>query len=344
MIYVGMDIHKKTTTFCALDQEGKVIHRGTVPSGETGWLDAIHRWPKDEIAVALETGSMTWWVVDVLREAGIEPIVVDARQFKMIADSKKKSDRHDARALADGLRGGLAERIAVNVPREKARRARSLMQTRQQILKQRNMTVNAVKAMLRSVGVEMKKAQWPKDTHWEKVLENPAVPVWMKPFLITHRSIWDHLEQQRQEFDALVHEELSRWPEAQLLLEMPGFGPIVTLGILSGIDDIKRFRRSNQLASYAGLIPSSRDSGAVQRRGGITRQGRSLMRYFAVQAAWAAMRSKNLTVPLRKWSRRLIVKRGKKVAAVALARRLLVLAHKLLTTGEVYNPNYPVVA
>ncbi|MBU1157699.1 MAG: IS110 family transposase [Proteobacteria bacterium] len=344
MIYVGMDIHKKTTTFCALDQEGKVIHRGTVPSGETGWLEAIHRWPKDEIAVALETGSMTWWVVDVLREAGIEPIVVDARQFKMIADSKKKSDRHDAWALADGLRGGLAERIAVNVPREKARRARSLMQTRQQILKQRNMTVNAVKAMLRSVGVEMKKAQWPKDSHWEKVLENPAVPIWMKPFLITQRSIWGHLEQQRQDFDALVHEELSCWPEAQLLLEMPGFGPIVTLGILSGIDDIKRFRRSNQLASYAGLIPSSRDSGAVQRRGGITRQGRSLMRYFAVQAAWAAMRSKNLTIPLRKWSRRLIVKRGKKVAAVALARRLLVLAHKLLTTEEVYNPNYPVVA
>ncbi|MBU1274236.1 MAG: IS110 family transposase [Proteobacteria bacterium] len=344
MIYVGMDIHKKTTTFCAVDEAGQVIRRGTVSSGEAGWLGIMGHWSRGEAAVALETGSMTWWVVDVLREAGIEPVVVDARQFKMIADSKKKSDRHDARALADGLRGGLAERIAVNVPREKARRARSLMQTRQQILKQRNMTVNAAKAMLRSVGVEMKKAQWPKDAHWEKVLENPAVPIWMKPFLITHRSIWDHLEQQRQDLDALVNEELSHWLEAQLLLEMPGFGPIVTMGILSGIDDVKRFRRSNQLASYAGLIPSSRDSGAVQRRGGITHQGRSLMRYFAVQAAWSAMRSKSLTPSLRKWARRLIVKRGRKVAAVALARRLLVLAHKLLTTGEVYNPTYPVVA
>ena len=344
MIYVGMDIHKKTTTFCAVDKDGKVIRRGTIPSGEADWLEIISHWPKGDVAVALETGSMTWWVVDVLREAGIDPVVVDSRQFKMIADSKKKSDSHDAHALADGLRGGLAKRVAVNVPRQKARRARSLMQTRQQILKQRNMTVNAVKAMLRSVGVEMKKAQWPKDAHWETVLGHPAVPLWMKPFLITHRGIWDHLEQQRKELDALVHEELSHWPEAELLLEMPGFGPIVTMGILSGIGDIKRFKRPSQLASYAGLIPSTRDSGGVQRRGGITRQGRSLMRYFAVQAAWSAMRSKSLTPSLRKWARRLIVRRGRQIAAVALARRLLVLAHRLLTTGEAYNPIYPAVA
>ena len=115
----------------------------------------------------------------------------------MIADSKKKSDRHDARALADGLRGGLAQRIAVSVPREKARRARSLMQTRHHILKQRTMSINAVKAMLRSVGVEMKRVQWPKQDSWERVLNDPAVPLWMKPLLITHKSIWEHLEQQK---------------------------------------------------------------------------------------------------------------------------------------------------
>ena len=344
MIYVGMDVHKKTTTFCALDSEGKVVRRGTVDSVETGWLAIVKHWSTDEISIALETGSLTWWVVDVLREAGIEPVVIDARRFKMIADSKKKSDRHDARALADGLRGGLAQRIAVSVPSEKARRARSLMQTRQHILKQRTMSINAVKAMLRSVGVEMKRVQWPKQNSWEKVLNDPAVPLWMKPLLITHKSIWEHLEQQKQDLDALVHQELKHWPEAELLLEMPGFGPIVAMGILSGIDDIKRFKRSSQLPSYAGLIPSSRDSGTMQRRGGITHQGRNLMRNFAVQAAWSALRSKDLSPSLRKWAGRLIVKKGRQVAAVALARRLMVLVHKFLSTGEVYNPAYPAAA
>jgi transposase len=344
MIYIGMDIHKKTTTFCALDSDGKVVHQGTVSSVEAGWLEIVNHWPLDEISITLETGSMTWWVVDVLREAGIEPVVIDARRFKMIANSKKKSDRHDARAFADGLRGGLAQRIAVNVPRKKARRARSLMQTRHQVLKQRTMTVNAVKAMLRSVGVAMKPGQWPKKSCWEKVLNDPAVPLWMKPLLITQKSIWDHLEHQRHELDALVNEELNHWPEAELLMEIPGFGPIVTLAILSGIDNIKRFKRSNQLPSYAGLIPSSRDSGSIQRRGGITHQGRNLMRNYAVQAAWSAMRSKDLNPSLRKWSRRLIVKKGGQVAAVALARRLLILVHKFLSTGEVYNPAYPATA
>lgn len=192
-------------TFCALDSAGKVIRRGTVDSVETGWLEIVNHWAGGEISITLETGSMTWWVVDVLRDAGIEPVVIDVRRFKMIADSKKKSDRHDARALADGLLGGLAQRIAVNVPREKARRARSLMQTRQHIIKQRTMSINAVKAMLRSVGVEMKRVQWPKQDSWEKVLNDPAVPLWMKPLLITHKSIWEHLEQQKQDLDALVH-------------------------------------------------------------------------------------------------------------------------------------------
>ena len=206
-----------------------------------------------------------------------------------------------------------------------------------------NMTVNAAKGLLRSVGVEIKKGDWPKESRWESLLDNPAIPIWMKPLLATQREIWEFLEKEKQNLDAMVVEESSHWPEAELLREVPGFGPIVTLGILSGIGDISRFKRPGQLASYAGLIPSSRDSGGVQKRGGITRQGRSLMRYSAVTAAWAALRSHALTPGLRKWVMRLIVKRGRQVAVVALARRLLVLVHKMLTTGEVYNPNYPAV-
>lgn len=344
MIYVGMDVHKRTTTFCAIDDDGQVVKRGKVASGDVGWREALSTWSPSEVRVALETGSMTWWVVDCLRQLGIEPVVVDARSFKLVAESKKKSDRFDARALADGLRGGLAERCSVAVPDTRTRRARSLMQTRQLAVKQQTMTINAARALLRSVGVSIKKSDWSREAKWNVVLDNPAIPIWMKPLLATQRTIWEFLESEKQNLDAMVVEEARHWPEAEPLRELPGFGPVVTMGILSGIGDISRFKRAGQLASYAGLIPSSRDSGGVQRRGRITRQGRVVMRHLAVQAAWAAMRSKDLTPPLRKWIRRLIVKRGRQVAAVALARRLLVLVHKVLTHGEAYNPNYPMVA
>ena len=124
MIYVAMDIHKKTTTYCAIDQGGEIIRRGKVSSGEAGWLKIVQQWPMEEVRVALETGGMSWWVVDVLRGAGLEPVVVDARRFKLIADSKKKSDRRDARTLAEALKGGLAENCSASVPSERARRER----------------------------------------------------------------------------------------------------------------------------------------------------------------------------------------------------------------------------
>jgi transposase len=284
---------------------------------------------------------MTWWAVDVLRGAGMEPVVVDARQFKMIADSKKKSDRRDARTLAEALKGGLAQNCSVVVPSERARRARSLMRTRSMVVKQSVMAMNAARSLLRSVGVSLSKTDWAKEGSWEKVMENPAVTIWMKPLLLVHRNVWAAMDKERKELDAMVAAEHDYWPEAPLLRQIPGYGPIVTMAVLSSLDDPHRFKHPGQVASYAGLVPSSRDSGDKQKRGGITHQGRSMLRYLMIQAAWTVLKSKKLPPALQKWTRRLIVKRGVMVAVTALARRLLILGYRLWSNGEVYNPNYP---
>lgn len=142
--------------------------------------------------------------------------------------------------------------------------------------------------------MSVSKGDWAKEGRWEEVLDNPAVPIWMKPLLVVYRNIWEALERERRDLDAMVVEEQSRWPEAGLLRQIPGYGPIVTLAVLNSLDDPHRFKHSGQVASYAGLVPSCRDSGNSKRRGGITHQ-------------------------------RLIVKRGVMVAVVALARRLLIL-------------------
>ena len=167
MIYIGMDIHAKTTTYCAIDDEGHVVKRGKIRSSEEDWIELMGQWCGEEIGVALETGTLTWWIVAVLRGAGIEPVVVDARQFKLISQSKKKSDKHDARALADGLRGGLAERYAVHVPSERARKGRALLKTRYQVVKQTVASRNAARGLLRSVGVSIRVAEWRKSERWE---------------------------------------------------------------------------------------------------------------------------------------------------------------------------------
>ncbi len=96
MIHIGLDLHWKHSVFCAIDHRGAVVARGKVESTEGGWSELLRRSGKEEVKVAVEAGTLSWWAVDVARSVGIEPVVVDARHFKLIRESKKKCDRRDA--------------------------------------------------------------------------------------------------------------------------------------------------------------------------------------------------------------------------------------------------------
>jgi transposase len=344
MIYVGMDLHQKTTTWFAVDEAGERVSGGVVTSNEPGWREAVGNWPAAEVRVALETGTMTWWAVSALRELGIEPTVVDARRFKLIAQSRKKSDRRDARTLAEALRAGLAEQCTVVVPSERARRGRALLQARQTIVRQGTISRNAIKGLLRSVGVMAPHAVWSKRERFDDMLRHPAIPAWLQTLLCSHYAIWVATQRQRAVLDDQIKDELAYWPDAMHLQELPGFGPLVTLAVASAIDSPKRFARGRQAASYSGLVPTVRDSGESARRGGITHEGRSLVRHALVQAAHSALRSRALSPSLRAWAYRLSARRGRQIAVAALGRKLMVLSHHMMSTGVVYDRSYGAIA
>jgi transposase len=339
MINIGMDVHRRTTTFCAVDDAGSPIARGTVTSDEASWRAVIERWPIDTVRVALETGTLSWWVVAALREFGVEPVVVDARQFKLVAASRKKSDRRDARALADALRCGLAAQCAVTVPSERARRARALMQAWRTVVKQTTLARNAALDPAHHRPDAEAPRLPPRGQMGSRTGQPRGAPV-DASLLETHRAIWQAAQAQREQLDRRIEDELGAWPEAHHLLELPGYGPKVTLAVACSVDDPQRFSRGSQVASYGGLVPMVRNSGETVRHGGITHQGRALLRHLMVQAGHTALRSRRLSPALRGWAVRVKGRRGPHVAAVALARRLLVLGFRLLKTGEVYDPNY----
>ena len=340
MIHIGMDVHKKHSTFCVLDPAGTVVVRGKVPSTEDGWRSVLTRWPAADMQVAVETGGLTWWLVDVARQLGIEPVVVDARQFKLVASSKKKTDRRDAFHLAEAVRTNIARLCSVAVPSVRARSGRALLQARATIVKQCTMSRNAALGLLRSVGLSMTKRRFHSDAHWDDTVASTMIPEWMRPLLGAHRAMWKSAEALRARMDRQVDSEFAAWPEAQPLLDMPGFGPLVSLAVASSVDDPKRFKGQKQVASYGGIVPSVRDSGDHESRGAITRQGRSLLRLYLVQAAHSAFRSKALSPALRRWAMRLLVRKGRAVAAIALGHKLLTIAFRLLSRGERYNPNF----
>ncbi len=341
MDHIGMDVHKKHTVFCVVDDTGGVIARGKVESTEAGWRSVLGAKPASELRLALETGTMAWWLVAVARDVGIEPVVVDARQFKLVGMSKRKSDRRDAFVLAEALRTGLAQRCAVVVPSERARRGRSLLQARMTVKKQCTIARNATLGLLRSVGeCSLSARRWASDERWEHAISSSKVPDWMRDLLRAHRRTWASANEVCVELDRLIYLELALWPEAPRLRAIPAYGPMVTLAVLCAIDDPTRFRRSKQVGGYAGLAPTVRSSGETCRVGSITRQGSSVLRHCLIQGAHSALRSRSLTPALRRWVHRLQLQRGRNVAVTALARRLLVLGHRLLRTGEQYDPTF----
>ena len=248
MIHLGIDIHKSSSAFFALKDDGKIVRRGKIATSQKALSELASTWPKSEVCIAIETGNQTWWAVSVFRSSGIEPLVVNARQFKLIFQSRKKNDRHDALALADGLRCGILDRCQVMAPSERAQRSRSLIRTRQTVLKQRQISLHAIQGMLRSVGVEVKQRELDREELWERVLSQEAIPVWIKPLLLTHRQVWLELSRRVQELDHMVRAELDNWPGAEILDEIPGFGPLVSLAVLGHLDDPHRFSRSAQVA------------------------------------------------------------------------------------------------
>jgi transposase len=337
VIYIGMDLHQKTTTWYACNVEGQRVGSGKVESNYLGWQQILVRFC-EPVQVAIETGSITWFCVEQLRLLGVEPVVVDARHFKLIADSRKKSDRRDARTLAEALFNGTARQCTVTVPSERARRGRTLLQARKTIVEQGTASRNAIKGLLRGCGIQIAQTLW---RHPEELLatlaDNDRIPDWMRPLLLAHSSVWLETQRQRASLDRQITEELGQWREAAHLETIPGFGPLVTLAVVSAIDVPQRFHRGKQVASYAGLPPSVRNSGQSTRHGGITHQGRSLLRHALTQAAHSALRSRSLSESHRTWARAIDARRGRQIAVTALARRLIVVAHQMWLTGETYR-------
>jgi transposase len=332
-----MDLHQKTTTWYACDDQGQRLGSGKVDSDAVGWAQVVGRFDKP-VQVAIETGSMTWFCVEQLRLLGVEPIVVDARHFKLIAESRKKSDRRDARTLSESLFNGTAQQCTVSVPSERARSGRALLQARKTIVEQGTASRNAIKGLLRGCGVQLKSTLW---RHPEQLRDALAaleqVPDWMRPLLQSHYEVWLQTQRQRAVLDTQVQQATQRWPDASHLQTIPGFGALVTLAVASALDDPKRFGRGKQVASYAGLPPSVRNSGQSTRHGGITHQGRSLLRHALTQAAHSALRSHHLCPTHRTWVRAIDARRGRQIAVTALARRLVVIAHQMWLTGETYR-------
>jgi transposase len=335
MFYIGLDVASKSSFVYAVDGRGRKIESKEIPTDKDSYRQYFKPWAKKPVEVAVEAGGHSRWIYDLLTHLGIGIYVVNPNKVKLIAESKKKTDKVDAKVLAGLLRmDGLPKRVYV--AEGESRELRDLLRSRQQIIKSATSLMNHIRGLLRQEGIKLPVKVFRDGDIFSRLKENKGVPAHFSQIIDSYEILIAALQQQQGALNDVIADYRNK--DIDLLKSVPGVGEVASKTIFAAVSTIKRFTRAKQLTSYCGLVPTVRSSGDRADYGHITREGRSEVRRIAVQSAHAILRSKNAeSKPLRKWHERVAKRRGFKTALVGLARKLIEISFYVLRDRRAYD-------
>jgi len=283
----------------------------------------------------LESSTPSEWVARHLESMGFEVIVADPGFAPMYAtrDKKLKTDKRDARALAQAAKLGAykpAHRLS-----DEQRAVRTQVQVRQTLVQTRTKIINQLGAVLLAQGFRLGAGA---AEHFAQRLQAVELPEALRILLEPLISLLDSLNERIAGLDKELAQRAKSDEQAVRLQQIPGVGPIIWLMFLAVLDGASRFTDAHQVMNYLGLVPREKSSGEKQMRGHITKAGHTQMRVLLVQAALGIMRlQKPETSNCTSGPRKIAHRRGKRIATVALARRLAGMMWAMLREGTEYQ-------
>lgn len=336
--YVGLDAHSKNCVYVIQDENGNMVGEGTVPTTLEGLalLREKHQLPEGT-PVALESGTVAFFVARRLRGLGLEALVIEASEVRAKAyRPNQKSDRRDAIELCEGLRRGIY-RTRVHVPPPEIEELRETLGRRRHFVRVRTMEVNAAKRLLRSAGMPTLARGLTSVKAWEKLLKAVALSPTLHAHVGAHYALWSCAREQIALLEKSLEAQGTPFQEKlDRMQTVPGVGPIVALTALATFSDMERFPSAKHAASYAGLVPSSYDSGERVQHGRITKRGSSELRSMLCEAAHHAARPNN---PLNPFFAGVAARRGYKMAVVAVAHRICRILYAMLRRHADFDLN-----
>lgn len=333
--YVGLDVSLKTVFICILNEKGKIIKEEEL----TSTPESIGGFLKDTgltiTKIGLESGNLTHYLKKGLLEMGYEVACMEARKMAAIlATIINKTDKNDARGIAEALRVGHYKECVHRT--DASIEIRTLLHGRQTIVQERSHLTTSIKGHLKVYGIKLGKGTSKNfRTRVEQAIAelNPRV----KKVIDSLLNVFEILEEEIKELDRLVKEAGKDDEQVQLLQSMDGIGPITALAFKAEIDNSKRFENSKDVAAYLGLTPSQYSSGEVFRQGRISKQGSKQVRCLLVEAATVLLMRCKTWSKLKAWGLKLLRKKGKKKAIIAVARKMAVILHRMLITGKEFE-------
>ena len=317
---IGLDVHSKNTKCVGQDQSGKDLGRVVVETTEEGLKHMLERYgapPKTRIG--LETGGQARWVFQILERAGMDPVVIEAGEVRAKQSRRgQKDDFRDAKDICEGLICNQWKRI-VWIPGHEIEQLRYLLLRRNHYVRLCTREIASAKGLLRSRGISTSKMCLTTEAGWKKLLQRPDVTALAEDLAMLF-AVWKLASKSAAKIEKRLSKALKPFAKSiKLMATFFGVGDIGASAFIAWVGDPHRFPTSNHLISYLGLAPSTYDSGEKQRRGHITKQGPKLLRSILIELAHQARRLKH---PLNPYYRRLVAKRGKKCALVAIAARI----------------------
>jgi transposase len=334
---VGLDVGDRKTHYCVLDLNGELVVEGAVATREASLRVQFEG--KAKMRIALEAGAHSPWISRLLSMLGHEVIVANPRKLRMISESDSKNDPADARWLARLAHVGPELLSPIQQRSEKTQVDLALVRARDVAVQSRTKIINAVRGIVKSTGLRLPKSS--TLTFARKAKE--ACPESLKPALLPLLRVIEELTREIELYEKLVAKKAeTEYPETRAIRTIHGVGPLTALAFVLVLNnDRNRFRRSRDVGCYIGLRPKQRESGLRAPQLGITKAGDSLLRRLATQCAQHILGPFGKDSALRRWGMSLALRGGKnakKRAVIAVARKLVILMHRIWITQEIYEP------
>jgi transposase len=333
MEYIGIDVHKNQSQICILTEEGEITQQRI--KTERMRLEEVLGGDRC-CRILIEASTESEWVARCLEALGHEVVVADPNYAPMYGQRNRraKTDRRDAEALAIACRMGTYRR-AHRVSDEQRHR-RAMLSAREALVRTRVRYIGLIRALLRRQGFRVPSGTSDSFKARVEKLQLPSETVCEIRSLLT---VLEELNRQIEGSDQQVEEMVRQDQAVQRLSTAPGVGLLTAAAFVSVVDEVGRFSDAHQLESYLGLTPREMSSGEKQHRGTITKMGNGRLRWMLVESAWCIVRSRRAeTWHLRRWTERIALRRGNRVALVGLARKLAGILYAMLRDGTVYTP------
>jgi len=333
--YAGLDVAMKETFICILSEAGEKVYESHTYTDPKHIYDELNKSGYDLEKVGLESGSLSSYLTKGLQALECKAICIDARKMSAILSvTVNKTDKNDARGIADAMRCNHYKEVNLRDSHDDA--IGILLKSRSTLVNSRVILKNTIRRHLKNYGIRLgtvSQKQFPISvrSYYPKLLQ--AAVQGIEGLLMSYETFSKEIRKMEDSLKEIAKQD----EEVQRLMTVPGVGMIVALSYKADIGDPNRFKKSESVGAYYGMAPRQYSSGDTVRQGSISRCGSKEVRTLLMESGITLLTRSKKWSSLKVWGIKLMKKYGLKKAAMAVGRKLAVILHRMLVTGEPFK-------